>query len=462
MKHAGGSQQGELFGRSKKPSITIEDNHPLVMLTDQLDWTELERLVEGIRRKKLKGPAGRTPHLRATIGAVILQARRKLTYRELEDQIRHYAPARYLCGLTESDWTPDFTTLQDFVELLGEDGIRQINEHVVKLAVAEKLADPKLLVADTTAQEAAIPWPNEMGLMATFMAAVAAASTKAGGALKAMAEKVADTFKKAKEKVRRYRLFAKTKEKKSKLITEMATLVDAVRRKLGLALIAASSAGKRLRGYGKLAHTKLDHLHVTMSKLLPQIRYWVRTGRVATNKIINLHIPELYAIVRGKLGKAVEFGLRWGISRLGGGYLLAAVAKHPKELYDHRYALRAVEDHMALFGKAPRSYAYDRGGYSSSNVGTLKELGVKHVGLAPLGKAKWSVTGRIKDRLIKERTQVEAGIGAIKSNRYGFNRPNARSASMMGAYGQRAVLGFNLSKLIRDIAKRQEIELATC
>jgi hypothetical protein len=86
-----------------------------------------------------------------------------------EDQIRHCAPARYLCGLTESEWTPDANTNQDFEQQLGEDGMRRLNEYVVKWAVEEKLADPQLVVADTTAQEAAIPHPNEMGLMATFV-----------------------------------------------------------------------------------------------------------------------------------------------------------------------------------------------------------------------------------------------------------------------------------------------------
>src|SRR5712691_10797095 len=44
--------------------------------------------------------------------------------------------------------------------------------------------------------------------------------------------------------------------------------------------------------------------------------------------------------------------------------------------------------------------------------------------------------------------------------RYGFHRPPARSKAMMGACGQRAVLGFNLNKLIRQIAARDELVLA--
>src|SRR5258708_5972123 len=136
----GGSRQPELFTRSKSPTIAIAENHRLVVMTDEIDWTELEELIESIRMAKLKSPAGRPPRLRALAGALVFRATRKMTYRETEDQIRYYAPARYLCALTETDWGPDANTIQDFEQLLGEDGVRRINEYVVKWAVEEKVA----------------------------------------------------------------------------------------------------------------------------------------------------------------------------------------------------------------------------------------------------------------------------------------------------------------------------------
>src|SRR5258705_8912858 len=174
------SRQAELFPRSKRSVIEIVPTHRLVMITDETDWTALEELVQEIRRRKLKNEAGRPPHLRALIGAVVFRALRNRTYRETEDLIRHYAPARYLCALTETDWSPDANTIQDFEQLLGEDGVKKINEHVVKWAVEEKLADPTVAVADTTAQEATTPYPNHMPLIATFASAIAAAHQNVG------------------------------------------------------------------------------------------------------------------------------------------------------------------------------------------------------------------------------------------------------------------------------------------
>lgn len=455
--HGGGNRQRQLFAQSKRPVMAIEENHRLVLLCDELDFTELEQQAEAIRKKKLKNGAGRPPQLRALIGATVLMATRRMSYREAEDQIRHYAPARYLCGLTESEWTPDFTTIQDFAELMGPEGMSLFNQGVVKFAAREKFCDPRVVSADTTAQEAAIGWPNEMGLMARFMKSVATLGHRAGRAVKTVARKMGRTFADAKEKVRRYRLFAKTKAARLKLLKEMSTLVKRVQAPLQRSLCGAP---QRLRGYAKHAHAQVAHLHATMKRLLPQIEHWLRTGQVANGKIINLHLPELYAIVRGKVGKAVEFGLSWGIARLKGGYLLATMAKHRKELVDAKFAVRAIDDHIALFGRAPKAYAYDRAAYSKDNITSLRHRGVVHVGLAPRGQAPWAVSEPVRKWLVQERAKIEGSIGALKSARYGFHRPAARSVTMMGACGHRSVLGLNLNKLARDIACRHQMELA--
>jgi hypothetical protein len=297
--------------------------------------------------------------------------------------------------------------------------------------------------------------------MATFVSAVAAASKKVGSALRGFVQRAGSLFKTAKRKLREFRLFAKDKSKaaRNRLASAMANIVEKVQDGLTAAVKTTSQQRLRLAKYRKVAWAKVQKLHRTMQTLLPQIRYWLRTGWVAANKIVSLQIPEVYSIVRGKVGKKVEFGLNWGIERIRGGFLLATLAKDKLELMDSRFAMRAVKDHKALFGKAPKSYAYDRAGWSKDNVTALQKAGVTHVGVAPRGQAKWSVSGKIKDKLVSERAQVEAGIGSIKSPKYGFNRPAVKSAHTMGMCGQRSVLGFNLNKLINGLAERRRVVL---
>ena len=77
-------------------------------------------------------------------------------------------------------------------------------------AVKEKLADPKTLVADTTAQEASIPYPNEMGLMSGLPDLGSRAARKVGQGLKGFVQQTGSQFKAARQKAREYRLFAKS------------------------------------------------------------------------------------------------------------------------------------------------------------------------------------------------------------------------------------------------------------
>ncbi len=147
---------------------------------------------------------------------------------------------------------------------MGEEGSRLINEYVVEWAVEEKLADPKLRVADTTAQEAAVPYPNEIGLLSGFARSLAAASKKAGTGLKRFAQQTATKFKDIKEQARKYRLFAKKKSKhhKDRLTAKMVSLVEQVQKQLGEVLAAAGK--ERLSKYSKVARVKVERLHAAM------------------------------------------------------------------------------------------------------------------------------------------------------------------------------------------------------
>ena len=67
-------RQPDLLPRSKSPTIPVADNHRLVQITDTLDWEELQQRAQQIRLAKLKNAAGQPPHLRATLGAMVLMA----------------------------------------------------------------------------------------------------------------------------------------------------------------------------------------------------------------------------------------------------------------------------------------------------------------------------------------------------------------------------------------------------
>lgn len=444
--------QMSLLPMSIKAMVEVAESHELVQLARALDWVELERAATAIREKKVRGPGGRIPHMRVMLGAMALMALRKKTYRETEDQLRHYVPARYLCDLMDREWTPDFTTLQDFAELMGEDGMAAINEAVVKMAVGKGFEDPRLAVADMTAQEAAIPYPNEVGLMGSFARGVDKAVKGLGRVGLKLVETISRRISKVKKLVRRHRLFAKTTEERKAVTRALLVESEELLGKIAQGLPTLAGVEGKLVGQKRAALERLKKLRETMAALVPQIRYWLKTGRVAAGKIINLKTPEVYSIVRGKSGKKVEFGLKWGFTRLKNGFVLGVSSRKLSSDADQFYAKAAVAHLKDLFGKAPISYAYDRGGWSKQNVIDLKQMGVRDVGLAPRGRARWAVSAAKKEALVRVRAQVEGSIGTVKSPCYGFNKPNVRSTEMMAAAGQRALFGFNLRKFARAAA----------
>ena len=435
--------QPSLFEQSTRVKIVLSESHELVKLTHIVNWTTLITLAATIRDSKVKKPVGPQPSYRALVGAMALMATRKMTYREAEDMIAHYAPARYLCELMDSDRTLDHVTIFEFATMLGADGVERFNTEVLKMAHGHGVLDPKQLMSDTTAQEAMVPYPTEVGLMNRFMHLAKRAIDKLGGKFQGIKGKVKDTAAKVKTLVRESHLFAKGKDAKSKIGRKIHKAVKTIHAEVSTLLATGYTLSSK-------AGQELTELTAVMGKLLPQTWHFLKTGFVAKKKIIHLQMSELYSIVRGKAGKKVEFGIKWGISRIGGGFLQGFLLNGGKSASDQRFCLEAIKVHQAVFGSAPKVYGFDRGGYSQANIKKAKKLGVKHVGIAPKGKAAWAVSAKMEDKIKRARAQVEGGIGTVKQRRYGFNKPQAHSTAAMQRCGHSAILGFNLRKLVRE------------
>jgi len=425
--------------------IVLEEDHELVQLTKLIDWNKLIELAMHIRESKIKKATGPEPHYRALLGAVAFMALRNVTYREAEDYIAHYAPARYLCQLMDSTWRPDHVTIFEFIEMLGPEGMKFTNAEVLNTAKDHGLADPSLMMSDTTAQEAKIPYPTEVGLMSKFAEAIKKQVKKVGSAFSKVKAKIKEVSKKVKGLVRSHHLFAKGKEAKTKTAKKIYHTTMEIHKELEKVFSNYSPRSK--------ATQELQRLSETMRNLFPQIKHFLETGFVANKKIIHLGMSELYSIVRGKAGKSVEFGLKWGINRIGNGFAEGFLIDGGKHVSDKRFCLEALSVHQETFGEVPTIYGFDRGGYSKANIKKIAKKGVKYVGVAPTGQAEWAVSKSKQEFIKRERAQVEGVIGTLKSSRYGFNKPNARSISAMESCGHRAILGFNLKKLLRETQK---------
>jgi len=442
--------QDPLFPPSKTAEITIDESHTLVKLTEIIKWSELTILAMDIREASGKKNTGPITHYRCLLGAVALMAMRKINFRQAEDLIANYVPARYLCGLMESDWKVDHVTIFDFTKMLGPNGMEELNKKILGIAEDHELIDTKEVMSDTTAQEAMIPYPNEVGLMNRYMDLVKKGIGKLGGKFQSFKKTIKETWKEVKGLVRNSHLFAKTVEEKRKVGKKLYHVIEEVQTEIAGLL----STGSMLTSKGGKEIARLNRV---MEALLPQMLHFLETGFVANKKIIHLQMDKLYSIVRGKAGKKVEFGLKWGINRIAGGFVQGFLMGGVAHASDRKFCIEAVKKHIETFGRAPNTYGFDRGGYSKANIKKLKKLKVKHVGVAPIGNAAWDVSETKEKHIKRERAQVEGCIGTIKRSKYGFNKPDAKSIEAMVSYGHRAILGFNMNKLVKMVGAEQKL-----
>lgn len=449
-------KQLPLLGNSQMAiPIPIDMTHPMIRTTHEIDWTLLEEIYRERRSKVISSTRGMQPNYRANCGAIVVRCLKSLDLRSTEDMIRNYIPARYMCDLHNSHYTPDHDTIWEAECVLGEEGLALFSEHVLKMAEGFGFADPRGLCADTTAQEAKIPYPNEVGLMGSFGRSISRSLKTLGAVTGGVKEKIKGRLQEMAWNLRKHRLFSKTKEQRLKVAAKMSQLTKDLLQDLEQLTknISSNVSGKKKRAANHLAD-----VHMAMLQLIGQIDHWIKSGWPTPEKIVSLFQIDLRSIPRGKIGKDVEFGLKWGVNQIRGGYVRLFMMSEMRSA-DFNYAVEAIREHIRIFGVPPDEYGFDRGGWSEPHMEEMKELGVKRVGVAPKGKESWKVSAACEDRIKRERAQVEGKIGTMKH--YGFNKPEEKTTPGMRRAARRAELRFNLTKLFRDLTGHTVIQAMT-
>lgn len=437
-------------------TVPVPANHRLLQLKRALDWERITEIVTDALRQAGRNVDGTRPGRRLTVGfypqLLVLMLVLQLDLRKMEAYLAENAVGRRFIGL-ETDpcvQVRDHSTIGRLIESLGSDGFQQLNRHINQEAVRLGFAQADILSADTTTQELAIGYPHEAGILR----GVAERFQRAYNALKKQGKKKLEainaTAQEVIHKCKEYHLFAKTRERKDRILHQMVRLTQKmVTTSEAVSARFANSTQKRVVSALKTLNAMQDVSGV----LLPQILSWLKTGIVARGKILHPGLSAARAMVRNKVGKKVEFGLQYLIGAVRGGYLMASLISKPTgESKMPRLALAMYRD---TFGPraTPDLFVYDRGGSSRENVQMLREEGVRRIGIQPKGRARLHVPATDRKLVARERATMEGKIGTLKAF-YRMNKPRERRADTVFAVGPRSVLGFNLNKFTKDVIAR--------
>jgi hypothetical protein len=366
----------------------------------------------------------------------------------MEDYISESVVARRFLALPDAELKPlrDHSSIARAEAALGAEGKAAVNALVIKTAQQLQFTDGKTLSADTTVQEPAMGYPNEPGILKGLAERIARALKKLGaGGVKAAKEGIAQA-QEVYRSVKHQHRFAKTKEEKKKILQQIVKQGE----KLGETTTAVlKHVSKRCGRVKQSAAAKLQHLLTVAHTLLPQIKHWMETGKVATEKILHAGLTEARAIVKGK-GR-VKFGMKWLLNRLKGGYLFGKRVQPRAD--ENTMPVEALPAYRQVFGAkaTPQMAIYDRGASLLVAAKGLKKEGVKKVGIPPRGQGAWLVGEKDQKVVKSERGKTEGSIGRLKSKKYGFSHRQERSLETQDAAGQRAIVSANLTTLMRDL-----------
>ena len=439
-------------------SIFVNSEHPLLQLKQSLPWEAIHDVM--VRRwrtagKNVDGRPGQSWDVSLYVPVIVLMCVKHFTCREMEEYLSENVVARVFIS-RHGDPAPqirDHSNIARALVALGAEGLEEVNALILKESVRLGFGDPSVLSGDTTVQELPIGYPNEPGILRGIaqrcLRALWNLKKKGVQGLDSAMEKANKVLRSVKE----HHLFAKAKEEKEKILARLVEETEHLMEETTQVVGSIRQSTDRVK---QRAVEKLTTMKEVAIQLIPQIVQWMKTGVVAKGKIVHAGLTQARAIIRNKVGKKVEFGLKYLINRIGGGYLFGRLVLCCSN--ETKMPLQSLAEYRKIFGEkaTPELIVYDRGGYAKGTIKKLGKEGVEKIGIQPKGKGEWLVAGEDRERVKSERGKMEGSIGTLKTQKYGFNKPKERNWEVLQGSGQESILSLNLNKLMKDLVNSKK------
>jgi hypothetical protein len=368
-------------------SIRVANGHPLLQLKRALNWEAIKAVMVKHWRKagrNVDGGPGLPWPVDLYVPLLVLMSVKTLDSRQMEHYVEENVVARLFLGIEGQLWprVRDHSNIARAQASLGVTGWREVNELIVGEATRLGFGQVEIVSSDTTVQEPAIGYPNEAGIMRGVAQRIyrSLVKVKETGleAVEVGKKKAKEVFKTVKE----YHLFTRTPEQKDRLLHQLVAQTEEL---IAHGQEVIRRGGRSAERVTQSAVRKMEQMVEVSATLLPQIVHWLQTGVVAKGKIVHAGITRARAIVKNKAGKRVEFGLKWLINRIEGGYVFGRVVEAGAD--ERAMPIEAMKEYQRVFGvkAVPKMSLYDRGGSAPKTIEALKRQGIEKIGIPPRG-----------------------------------------------------------------------------
>jgi IS5 family transposase len=364
---------------------------------------------------------------------VVLKHIKGWSFRQLRWELRTNLLYRRFTRFYE-DPIPDFTNLSRAFALFGRECTEEIHRRIVQQAKAAGFALGARLRTDTTAVESNIHHPTDSSLLADSLRVLTRSLKRIAKGCQGARLEVVDHARAAKRRVLEICRAAKSltqngREQFQQSYRKLIGLTRQVARQ-ARAVVNELSQGQRVaRPEAFLQVLKeeacLKHYLPLVEKVSAQSQARIFEGETRhPEKILSLFEPHSVVIRKGKAHKPNEFGRLVRIDEVENG-LVSNYAVAPGNPCDQLQWTPAIQAHCAIFDRAPRLAAADRGFWNAANEQAALQLGVEQVVLPCRGRLSTTRAKRQKERWFRNgqgwRAGIEARVSTLK-HRFGMRR----------------------------------------
>jgi IS5 family transposase len=392
----------------------------------------------------------------------------ELVCREVADSICW----QRFCRIPLGGQVPHATTLVKLTRRLGPATVDQLNQALLATAATHKVLRTHKVRADTTVVAANVGYPTDAGLLARAVATLARTVERVHAVGGATRTTVRDRRRAARRRAHELArsLRARTDQATRQVAERTAELATLAEQAAADAARVARNARRARTRAGDGAAGELERLVGDLETSIGRTRQVIGQARMrlaggtpdGATRLVSLHDPDARPIVKGRLGKPVEFGYKAQVLDNPDGIVLdhEVLIGNPA---DAPLLAPAVERIAERAGRIPRAATADRGYGEAAVDDALGELGVGRVAIPRKGKP--GVARQAEEhtrsfrRLVKWRTGSEGRISHLK-HRYGWDRTLMDGIDGARIWCGHGVFAHNLVKISGLVAAKQQRQAA--
>jgi transposase, IS5 family len=321
---------------------------------------------------------------------MFLKFRHRLGYELLCREVADSISWQRFCRIPVGSQVPHPTTLVKLTRRLGEQTVTALNEALLDKAADHKVLRTHKVRVDTTVVAANVAYPTDAGLLAKAIGTLTATIGRLQAAGGATRTRVRDRRRAAHRRAHQLArsLRARTNQAKRQVAERTAELAILAERASADAARVAHNARRALARAGDQASGKLARLLVDLEttigrtgQVIGQTRTRLAGGTPdGATRLVSLHDPDARPIVKGRLGKPVEFGYKAQVGDNADGVVLDYLVEIGNPA-DAPLLAPAIKRISRRAGRVPRAATADRGYGEAAIDEELHALGVKQVAI---------------------------------------------------------------------------------